>query len=142
MYGDLQFTQPSNGFKFKGSTKVYKFDAHELTYEDSDFIVGFAGTASDIITVTTFFLAPEMFLKRPPRVKDLSGLVLTAKGDLFLFDDYTKWLAIKEPFAAIGSGAQVALGAMHAGASPKEAVKVAMKHDAFTGMGIKGEKFS
>lgn len=138
MYGDLQFTQRDNGFKFKGETKVYKFQPHDESYSECEFIIGFAGTASDIVTVAAYYTAPYMFPKLP-RVKDLAGLVLTQKGRIFIFDDYSKWLAIKEPFAAIGSGAQVALGAMAAGATPKEAIKAATKHDAYTGMGMKGE---
>lgn len=134
--GDLQFTEQGSGFKFKGKTKIYKFAAHPTTFDDCDFMVGFAGTASNIITVAEFFTLPETF-PRPPKVKGLSGLVFTKKGDLFIFDDYDKWLIVNERYAAIGSGGAIALGAMSAGKSPTEAVKIAGKHDAYTGFGIR-----
>lgn len=136
MYGDRQFTNHNSGNKFKGTTKVYSFRAHEDGYPE-DFIVGFAGAASDIVTVVSYFTSPEKF-KSPPRVRGLSGLVLTASQNIFMFDDYQKWLAVDQPFYAIGSGSAYALGAMANGASPKEAVKAAMQHDSYTGMGIKG----
>ena len=136
MYGDLQFTNTGTGNKFKGRTKVYCFNAHEDVYP-VDFIVGFCGVASDIVTAISYFSSPENY-KRPPRIKGLSGLVLTAQKNIFMFDDYTKWLAVNGPYYAVGSGSAYAIGAMSLGASPEEAVRAAMKHDAYTGLGVKG----
>ena len=59
-------------------------------------------------------------------------LVLNSEG-LFEVDRYFKLLEITEPFFAIGSGAAVAMGAMHMGATAKEAVEVAKKVDLYTG---------
>jgi hypothetical protein len=137
LYGDLQFTNNVTGNKWKGKTKVYKFKANPATYAECDFIVGFCGSASDIVEIATFFTHPEMFDKQP-RVRGISGLVLTANKDIYIFDDYGKWLAMDVDFAAIGSGANYAIGAMENGASPRDAVRAAMKHDAFTGYGTKG----
>jgi ATP-dependent protease HslVU (ClpYQ) peptidase subunit len=138
--GDLQFTNISAAMKFKGKTKVFKFQPHEYIYPECEYIVGFAGTASDLITVADYFENPER-QDKPPRVRNLSGLVLTERGDLFYFDEYSKWIKVHEPFYAIGSGAHVALGVMEAGGSPKEAIKAASKHDPFTGMGVKSLRF-
>jgi ATP-dependent protease HslVU (ClpYQ) peptidase subunit len=140
MWGDKQFTNLNTGNKWKGATKVYRFKAHPDTYAHCDFIIGFAGTAADMVTLANFFEYPDMHAKAP-RVKGIMGLVLTEKKDIFMFDDYTKWLLMKEPFAAVGSGADYALGAMAAGKSPKEAVQIASKLDAFTGLGVKGYSF-
>jgi hypothetical protein len=137
LWGDLQYTNNTNGNKWKGKTKVFKFKANELTYPHCDFIVGFCGTASDVAEISSFFEYPEMF-KKPPRGRGASGLVLTENRDIFLFDHYSSWLAVAEPFLAVGSGASYAIGAMAAGATPKEAVKIAMKSDCYTGMGTKG----
>ena len=136
MYGDLQLTTVSTGNKLKIKTKVYEVKAHKDVYH-TDFIVGFAGTASDMVTVSSYFQYPELFSKLP-RVRNLMGLVLTAEQDIFYFESYNKWVAVNEPYAAIGTGSHYALGALAAGLSPKAAVRVAMKHDAFTGMGVKG----
>lgn len=135
---DLQFTDGTT--KWKGKTKIYKFKAHPLIYPVCDFIVGFAGTASDIISVAEFFSMPDVI--KPPRIRGIfRGLVLTEEQDIFTFDHYAQWLAVNDKYAACGSGQTVALGAMAAGASPKEAIKHASKHDAFTGFGVKTLKF-
>lgn len=133
----MQYTNNVTGNIWKGKTKVYRFKASPDTYNDCDFIVGFCGNASDVITICNYFNFPELF-KTPPRVRGCGGLVLTAERDIFMFDDYTKWLIVNEPFHAIGSGSPYALGAMAQGASPKEAIKIASKQDAYTGLGIKG----
>lgn len=131
---DLQMTQ-GNGIKWKCKTKVYQFDGSPDTYP-VDFMVGFAGTADDIITAVEFFSNPDSF-PRCPNIKGLQGLVLTAKKDIFLFNHIAKWIKLDTPFAAIGTGTTAALGAMHAGVTPKEAVKAASNIDPFTGCGIK-----
>jgi hypothetical protein len=137
LYGDLQYTNNVNGNKWKGKTKVFKFKAHELTYPECDFIVGFCGTASDVAEISTYFEFPEMFSKLP-KGRGASGLILTENRDIFIFDHYSSWLAVAEPFLAVGSGASYAVGAMAAGATPREAVRIASKSDAYTGMGVKG----
>ena len=137
MASDLQFTQ-SNAIKWKGKTKIYKFDPHPDVYNE-EFIVGIAGSANDLITVSEFFYNPEAF-KRVPKV-NCNGLVLTKSGRIYTFTELDKWLYMDVPFAAVGSGSPAALGALHAGASPKEAVQAAMKVDPFTGLGIKQLSF-
>lgn len=138
IYGDLQITNLATNAKFKCGTKVYKFSAHELTYPHSDFYVGFAGSAEDIITAADFFDCPEVYYNKRLNLKGLSGLVLTEQQEIFVFSSLTKWLVVKDKYASIGSGANVAIGAMEAGSTPKEAVKIASKIDIYTGMGIKG----
>lgn len=131
LYGDLQMTNGT--YKFKSNGKVFRFKAGD--YWQVGFIVGFAGTANGMFDVKEFFANPN---GPRPRVKDISGLVLTEGGDIFRFDHYLKWHSVDVPYCAIGSGQDFAMGAMALGASPKEAVKIAMKHDIYTGMGVKG----
>ena len=131
---DLQYTK-TDGSCWRGNTKIYKFDPHRLTWEHSKFIMGFAGTASDIVSIAAFYSNPEMF-KAPPKTSTIRGLVLTDEGDIYTFDTHTKWLKVNEPFAAIGSGGLIALGALSAGASLREAIKIASKSDVYTGMGL------
>jgi ATP-dependent protease HslVU (ClpYQ) peptidase subunit len=130
---DLQMTEGTK--KWKCKTKIYKFKANPNTYPHSDFIVGFAGTAGSIVSVAEFFSLPDT--TTPPKVKDLKGLVLTAEGHIFAFDQYTQWIRIDQKYAAIGSGGEYALGAVEMGASLREAIKVASKHDPNTGLGVK-----
>ncbi len=135
---DLQFTL--NGVqKTRGKTKIFKINAHEFHCEE-DFIIGFAGAATDIIDIVDYFERPELY-KSCPRTKGVSGIVLTQSGKIFQWDTPNKWIVVTQPFAAMGSGGPTALGAMHMGASPLEAVRAAMKVDPFTGMGTKLLKF-
>ena len=131
---DLQMTQ-ANAIKWRCKTKVYQFDGHEDTYP-VDFMIGFAGTADDIITAVEFFKNPDSF-KSCPNIRGLTGLVLTVKKEIFMFQHIAKWITVNEPFSAIGTGSIAALGAMHSGATPREAVQAATKIDPFSGMGIK-----
>jgi ATP-dependent protease HslVU (ClpYQ) peptidase subunit len=134
--GDLQYTNANTGLKWKGNPKVFKFQAHPNIYT-VDFMVGFAGTASDIIGISSFFSKPDKF-EKPVFIDTIMGLVLTEKGELFVFDaDPLKWIKIKSQFYAIGSGANIAMGALACGKTPQEAVKLASKYDSYTGMGIK-----
>lgn len=134
--GDLQYTDMGSGTVFRGSPKVFMFEANKNTYPVCPFYIGFAGTAQDIVLTAEFFSRPDQFDK-PPRIKGLTGLVLTAKGDIFTFDSYDKWLIVKEPYGSLGSGGGIAMGAMLAGATPTEAIKIASKKDIYTGMGVK-----
>lgn len=131
MAGDLQFTEGSQ--KWKGKTKIYKFKANPNTYKHCDYLMGFCGKASALVAVAEFFAFPDE--TKPPKITGLQGLILTAEGDIFTFDDYRCWIAIGQDYAALGSGSAMALGAMASGASVKEAIKAAIKYDAFTGMG-------
>ena len=131
---DLQMTL-GIGTKVKTKTKIFYIPAHELHHPE-DFLVGFAGTASDIIDVVDYYMNPELY-KSIPRTKGLSGLILTKSKQIYMFDTPGKWLAVTSPYHAIGSGNHAALGAMSVGASPKDAVLAATKVDPFTGMGTK-----
>jgi len=121
--------------KVKTKTKIFKIPAHERHFNE-DFLIGFAGTASDIIDIVDFYMNPDLY-DRMPRTKGLSGLILTASKKIFVFDTPGKWLAVDQPYHAIGSGNNAALGALSVGATPKEAVLAASKIDPYTGMGLR-----
>jgi hypothetical protein len=63
---------------------------------------------------------------------DFEALVLTEKG-LYHFDEFLCGGLVEQPFFAVGSGAQAALGALHMGATPEQAILVACKVDSMTG---------
>jgi 20S proteasome alpha/beta subunit len=132
---DLQFTLYGQ-MKTKGKTKIFQIDPHPVHYDAEPFLVGFAGAASEIIDVVDFYQNPEVYGKMP-RTRNLSGLVLTKSGRIFQFDTPDKWIAVDEKYAAIGTGSLTAMGALIAGATPKQAVAAASKVDPMTGMGIK-----
>lgn len=122
--------------------KIHYCTANELTYPVSDFIVGFAGQADVCLELADYFRYPDTY-KGIPRIPGgkMTGMVVTADGSIFQFTNPGKWLLVRDKVFAVGSGALVALGALHAGASPKDAVLAASKVDPFTGMGTKVLKF-
>ena len=122
--------------KTKCASKVF----HIKPSDGEDFYVGFAGDASEIIDVVDFFEHPEVY-KRAPKLRNTIGLVLTETGKIFTFQSPTNWVEVKEKYFSIGSGAMPALGAMHVGATPKQAVEAACKLDPFSGMGVKTFNF-
>lgn len=137
--GDRQFTE--SGRKWQGKTKLFRFLPHPNTFPLCEFIIGFAGAAGAIMNIAEFFTLPDLI--KPPRVKGVSGLVLTAKKEIYVFDDYpvSSWIPVTEKYAAIGTGGSIAVGAMSAGLSPLEAVKLASKHDIYTGLGFQCQHF-
>lgn len=68
----------------------------------------------------------------PPQIDDLTVIRLSAEG-LHTWNSTDGWLPVGEPRYAIGSGGKCARGAMAAGASCKEAVRIAATIDANTG---------
>jgi ATP-dependent protease HslVU (ClpYQ) peptidase subunit len=74
---------------------------------------------------------------------DIVGLVIDRKGTLTEYcDDLLPLKVGRVPFYARGSGREVATGAMAAGASAEEAVRIASKFDIYTGGRIRTVKFS
>lgn len=70
--------------------------------------------------------------RKPKVAKDFRALRLSKEG-LFLIDHSLVWVKVDAQFYAIGSGANLAIGALEMGASPTKAVEVAAKHDNYTG---------
>lgn len=132
---DQQATTPQ-GSKFKIKTKIFKFPPHPLMYPKGEFLVGFAGNVNEWMEAADWLQNPENYGK-PPSIRDMSGLVLTCKKEIFLFSKVTNWLKIETGFHSIGSGSSFALGALTNGASPSEAIRTAMKHDIGSGLGVK-----
>jgi len=68
-----------------------------------------------------------------PDMEEVDAIVLTKDGRILCFNHHHAFFEITDSFTAIGSGAAAALGAMHAGADPAAAIKIASKVDMFTG---------
>jgi hypothetical protein len=64
--------------------------------------------------------------------EEFEGLILKGEGDILCVNEQGNTFVHQAP-AAIGSGTRFAYGAMDAGASPEEAVAIAIKRDAFSG---------
>ena len=62
-----------------------------------------------------------------------TGMEVTNTGEIYLWNSELVPVQIKHKFYAVGSGADLAMGAMEYGATAYEAVKIASKYDAYTG---------
>lgn len=93
--------------------------------------IGIAGTYVDCMRFVKWWRAGAE--GNVPKMTNVDALVLTRDGRILCFDQDESFFEINDPFAAIGSGAQAALGAMHMGATPQKAVRVASKVDPATG---------
>jgi len=93
--------------------------------------VGSAGSYTECIVFVNWWKKGAK--SDPPDMKDVEALILTSDGRILCFDQHESFFELKDDFAAIGSGAQAALGAMHMGASPEQAVNIAGKVDPGTG---------
>lgn len=122
----------SSGYKLKIKSKIHYF-YNTLIYP-KPFYIGFAGSLDEAHSVLEWLNSPT---EKPPRTKMNEFIILTEDKKVFTFINPLRWIPIEEPFYAIGSGGQFALGALHAGSTPKEAVVIASKCDSGTGLGVK-----
>lgn len=102
------------------------------------WLIGGAGGYADIIKVIDELKAqktdPATTLREVDiKIKDTDLLLLSPGGNLYMSEDGSSPLPISDGFAAIGSGAQGALVAMHLGTTPAEAVRAVKKVDPSTG---------
>ncbi len=68
----------------------------------------------------------------PPKLEEINGLLVDLKGHMWLYEGNI-WQRIWGKYFAIGSGSVFALGAMDAGASAVEAVRIGKKRDPYSG---------
>jgi hypothetical protein len=68
---------------------------------------------------------------------DFEALVLDDKKRLWRFDKWCRGERIRARYFAIGTGADIALGAMEAGASARAAVRIACMHDINSGLPVR-----
>jgi hypothetical protein len=138
---DLQFSH-QNGMKFKGKSKCL-----ELTKENSEAlftvkkaIIGACGDADEMGEAWGFLSNPMLFDGKFPKFKRTEFVALCDGGTILTSVNLRNWIVIEQPYYSIGSGSHFAMGALTTGKSPREAVKIASKHDALTGMGVKEYK--
>lgn len=91
-------------------------------------LFGMAGAKEDRVPVVEWL---ENGGKKP-KVQRLSALHLRADGSLWYFNELLNPSGADLP-CAVGSGMDLAIGAMEAGASPEMAVEIAARRDPDTG---------
>lgn len=92
-------------------------------------LVGCSGDSNQICKFLDWFTDQK---QERPELDDMHALALDRDG-LWYYVDSTYRSLIKEGFFAIGTGGKFAMGAMAKGASPREAVKTALRFDSNSG---------
>ena len=67
-----------------------------------------------------------------PKLEDVNGLLVDRKGRIWLYEGHI-WQRIQARYYAVGSGSVFALGAMDAGATAIEAVRIGVRRDPYSG---------
>jgi ATP-dependent protease HslVU (ClpYQ) peptidase subunit len=80
-------------------------------------------------------------VKETPTFDDLVVLSIDEQRRVWCATQKMHWYPVHMPFWAIGSGADYALGAMAAGKSSREAVKIASELDINCGQGVNVVRF-
>ena len=103
------------------------------------WLVGAAGQYSEIIETIDELkhhkeLSPaEVFRRVSVKAKSSDFLLLSPSGQLWMSEEGKSPWRVQEGFAAIGSGQQGAMVALHLGSTPQEAIKAVRKVDPYTG---------
>lgn len=106
---------------------VYIASMKKVIRTSAGWLVGGCG---DVVHVVRFLSWAEAGFKarsRPPPSEDFAGMAIAPDGSLSLFEKDMMAFPVSAPFLAIGSGADLALGAMAHGASAAQAVEIAIQ---------------
>jgi hypothetical protein len=91
-------------------------------------LIGMCGTeCPPLATFVTAFGKKDEEARKLVKDFKFTALVVTPKGEMQLWDPSMTFETLLTPFYAIGSGGEVAMGAMEMGASSRKAVLVAIK---------------
>lgn len=104
-------------------------------------LFGAAGDAAQGYALRDWLAKSEDERGPYPELKDVSALVLRKDGSVVMYDTMSR--GYPDPLelpVAFGSGEQYAIGAMDAGATPEEAVRISSKRDPDTGGEIQVER--
>lgn len=122
MVADLQVTKGT--YKYKTVPKIISVNGE---------LVGLAGDLDEVVACRRWYA--EGKTGEWPKVENIMGILVNKKG-IFEFYSNGELIPVVGNHFAIGSGAEMVLGALEAGADLKTAMKVALKHDAGTGFGM------
>jgi ATP-dependent protease HslVU (ClpYQ) peptidase subunit len=100
-------------------------------------VIGVAGDDAPALLFVDWYgsgkARPEVLLRGGA---DFYALVLDPQKRIWLFDKWCRGELIREKFFAVGTGADLAFGAMHAGANARKAVAIACKRDINSGLPV------
>lgn len=122
--------------------KMHHRKIRRVTHNKRKYLIGICGDADAGEAFIHWWNTPEDSDDRHyPKNADFHALALSEEGGLVWYGPSGYPVEITDRFHGIGSGSDFALGALHAGADIKQAIKIASKLDANSGFGIQVEGF-
>jgi ATP-dependent protease HslVU (ClpYQ) peptidase subunit len=97
-----------------------------------DSLVACQGSDQDIALFEHWYSGPRSQSDKPDLDEDFGALVL-CDGRIYKYHDKCVPIEVFEEYAAMGSGDEIAMGAMAAGADPERAVEIACELNIYTG---------
>ena len=114
----------TDGNTIQSVRKIFKRKGH---------VVGIAGDYAACMEFVKWWLKGKFEDECPCEMDEVEVLILTNKGKILHYSSCVEPFELVDGFAAIGSGATAAMGALHVGATPEQAVLAASKVDVNTG---------
>ena len=112
-------TEMSIGYVKSRCVKIAKKNGH---------LIGLSGSeCPPLATFVSAFGKKDEEARKTLKDFKFTGLIVTPKGEIQLWDSSLTFEPLTTPFYAIGSGGEVAIGAMEMGASARRAVMAAIK---------------
>jgi ATP-dependent protease HslVU (ClpYQ) peptidase subunit len=112
-----------------GDGIVYSRSARKVFKLNDGGVVGISGSSYN---ASPFVEWLEKGGDKPTLPDGFEAIVVTPKGRCLSYNEYCRAIPEELP-TACGSGRQLAMGAMEAGASPRKAVQIAARRDTCTG---------
>lgn len=102
-----------------------------------EWLVGGAGVLPTILNFINWFTSPAAIVAEAdsPPMEDTGVLAMNSRGQVVFYSESAIPVVVEEPYFAIGSGADYAMGALDAGASIRRALSIATLRDPNTGKG-------
>lgn len=111
---------------------MYAGKVNKITYdEEKKVAIGISGNmfVSTLVDKIVAYMNGE--LEKPPEFED-TDILIVKDGKVYVYQGEHYPVLLESDFASIGSGSQIAMGAMAAGATAEEAVSIASEMDVFT----------
>jgi len=100
-------------------------------------IVGTQGASSPGMVFVDWYTDPKTEKPKIQFEEEFFMCVVLRSDGVFTVDDHCRLIKCIEPMVAIGAGAPVALGAMAAGATAVQAVRIACRYNSLCGPPVK-----
>jgi len=107
-------------------------DSHPKLFQIGDSVFGIAGMMTRVLKVIDWLSMGCPESNKPDVNDDGFTLLQVCSEGIFYWDGNLRPVQMRGPYAAIGSGSQYAMGAMHAGKNPRRAVEICCELDEST----------